>query len=270
MDSRTMKSHVLPQQEPEVVEQVHYCTPIEARQPYDNNGLGRLAGLFVALVGLIPFVVIAGSVVWSVVQLVQGVPDWWFTLLLGLVAATISAPVSGSVLLLLYGIIWLLCFGGFCELTNRAIVAGRSVKCPPPRPSSDDAMGSCFVVGMTLFWNTITWIMVFNICFVSNGGAYSLDPDGVPMVLVLFFTPFMLISIVMLYFCLFGGSLRHLSYYLLCCCCRCCPSAAGTHSTVETEITKKLEKEDDDDEATVATSRLSEEEGGCITIAIGL
>jgi hypothetical protein len=256
MVGRTTKSQVLPQQEPEVVEQVHYCTPIEARQPHGINGLGRLAGVFLVLVSLIPCITLAGSVVWAVVQLIQGVPDWWVTLLLGLFAATMSAPVSGCVLLLLYGIIWLLCFGGVCELTNRAIVAGRSITCPPPRPSSDDATGSCFVVGITLFWNTITWFMVFNLFFVSDGGTYSLDPEGVPMVLVLFFLPFMMISISLLLFCLFGGPLRHLTYYLLCCCCRCCPSAAGTRSTVETEMTK-LEKEDDDEEATVATCGLS-------------
>mmetsp|Transcript_9316 Transcript_9316/g.15482 ORF Transcript_9316/g.15482 Transcript_9316/m.15482 type:complete len:248 (+) Transcript_9316:138-881(+) len=234
MDSRTThtmhKNQVLPQQEHDDEQ----GAPIQNVPSYD---------LIETLVkDVIPCLVFAGYVVLAIIQAIQGDPDYGFTILTGFFVAMLSVPVAAVVILLGAGMIWLLCCGGVYHLTIKACNAVRSTTCPPPRPSPDDAIGACVIVGMCLFWNGITWFMVVNVFFVSKDGLkYSLDPD-VPIFLIVFFLPFVLIGVSVLLFCLFGGPLRHLSYYILCCCC--CPSARTEIKAFDLEMTK-LEGEDE-------------------------
>jgi hypothetical protein len=108
--------------------------------------------------------------------------------------------------------------------------------------------------------------MVFNICFIPNkygGGGYSRDPD-VPVFLLLFFLPFMLISVSLLFYFIFAGPLYHLSYYLLCCCC--CFETGTAPGMISSLDMTKLEKDDDDDDETVATNRTYDESSSIVLL----
>jgi hypothetical protein len=224
-----------------------------------------------ALVQAVPCLVFAGSVVYAIVLAIQGDPGWWGIPLMGMVVATVSTLVTYVVLMLGFVLRWLLCYGGICRIGRAAVNAIRSATCRrPQRPSSHDMIGSCMFVVICLFWNGITWSMVFNICFIPNkygGGGYSRDPD-VPVFLLLFFLPFMLISVSLLFYFIFAGPLYHLSYYLLCCCCCCCFETGTAPGMISSLDMTKLEKDDDDDDdgETVATNRTYDESSSIVLL----
>jgi len=229
--------------------------------PQDEQGVDTattttmsVEDLVLVLPKAVPCLVFAGSVVLAIVRAIQGEPAWWSIPLTGGLYATVSMTVTYIVLFLGLSLRWLLCYGGICRLGRAAVNAIRSATCRrPQKPSSDDMIAACVSVGMCGFWNGIVWSVVFSACFTPNeyGGGYSWDP-GVPVILLLFFLPFMLVGVSLLFYVIFAGPLYHLSYYLLC----CCWFETGTAPVISPLDMTKLEKDDDE---TVATSRTYDE-----------
>eukprot|EP00978_Attheya_sp_CCMP212_P042448 scaffold258670_cov42-Attheya_sp.AAC.1 len=119
--------------------------------------------LALALAGIVPCLVFAGSVVYAIVLEIQGDPDWWWIPIMGMFYSTLSMFVTYSVLILGFGLRGLLCYGGICRLGRAAVNAIRSATSRRrQKPSSDDMIGACFVLFICLFWNGVIWSIVFN------------------------------------------------------------------------------------------------------------
>eukprot|EP00550_Attheya_septentrionalis_P006403 CAMPEP_0198283524 /NCGR_PEP_ID=MMETSP1449-20131203/3093_1 /TAXON_ID=420275 /ORGANISM="Attheya septentrionalis, Strain CCMP2084" /LENGTH=228 /DNA_ID=CAMNT_0043980157 /DNA_START=186 /DNA_END=872 /DNA_ORIENTATION=+ len=214
--------------------------------------------LALALALALAGIVFAGSVVYAIVLEIQGDPVWWWIPLMGMFYSMMSMFVTYSVLILGFGLYGLLCYGGICRLGRAAVNAIRSATSRHrQKPSSDDMIGACFFLFFCLFWNGVIWSIVFNIFFIPNryGDGYSWDPEGPGVELILFFLPFVLIGVTLLFYVIFAGPLYHLSYYLLCCCCW---FETGTIPAIISSLDMMTKPKKDDDQ-TVATNQTDDE-----------
>lgn len=210
---------------------------------------------------IIFLIVMGGYVIRAIWAFFHGNSDWWAYLLQGFLAGSLAIIAVLVLASLCLCVIWCTWGGGACFLLQSAwgFIRNARAYCPPPRPTYEEIQESCILTGMTVFVNSIVWSMVIGLFFSSSNDNYD---EGPPWGLVIFFVPFVLLSLGLVFVWVFKGPLYHFSFYPIYCFSQIFCSYSLISTTDGKDGAKRSEQQNgsldrDDESETVITSTSS-------------